>query len=787
MALDRVQRKIAVILAADAVGYSRLMGADEEGTLATLRAHRQVIDRLIEQHDGRVFGSAGDSVVAEFASPVEAVRCATEIQFELDRQNADLPEPRRMRFRIGINLGDVVVEGNNLMGDGVNVAARLEALAPAGGVCISEAVYAQARDKLSLEFVDLGEHQVKNIARPVHAYRVPLASEEQVRSPFRGLNVFEFENADLFFGRARAIAACVQRLEQQAAHGKAFLLIYGMSGSGKSSLMRAGLLPWITRPDAVAGIDFWRRCLIRPSEGSDAIVSLAAGLLREGALPELACEPAMLAQLVRSSPERALALVRQALAKSATAAGSARSQVRLVVAIDQMEELFTTEEVPASRELLVRVLAAFASSGLVWVVATIRSDFFHRCGEVPGFSALKDGLGSYELLPPTGPEIAQIIREPARTAGLRYEESADRGRLDDVLQEAAAADPRSLPLLEFVLDALYEAGRERRVLTFAAYRALGGLEGAIARRADEVVDALSPDIREVLPPVLRALTTVHPGDETVTGRPVLLSEVAATPARLALVEALVAARLLVSDEDVRGHVFVRVAHEALLSSWPRAGDIVNANKSFLETRARITADAHRWYADSRNRELLLPAGKRLAEGEELLVSRREEIDDRVVEYIEASSGAQSEREEKDRQAERALIEAAEATKRERLEREAEHLEREAERLEREAERRTLAGEAADRLARRTRYAALVAIALAVLAGAGAIAGFWGQHEATLQAERADESAREAMAARDLALRNQSRSLSSISLQLSSAGDSELAILLALEALRRVQP
>ena len=157
--------------------------------------------------------------------------------------------------------------------------------------------------------------------------------------------------------------------------------------------------------------------------------------------------------------------------------------------------------------MLVRLLAAFAGSGLVWVIATIRSDFFHRCGEIPGFSALKDGLGSYELLPPTGPEIAQIIREPARAAGLRYEETADRGRLDDVLQEAAAADPGSLPLLEFVLDALYQAGRERRVLTFAAYRALGGLEGAIARRADEVVDGLPLDIQEALPAALRALTT----------------------------------------------------------------------------------------------------------------------------------------------------------------------------------------------------------------------------------------------------------------------------------------
>ena len=204
-ALDRVHRRLATVLAADAGGYSRPAGRDEEGTLATLRANRQIIDRVIERHKRRVFGSAGDSVIAEFASPVEAVRCATEIQFEVDKQNAELSEASRLRFRIGINLGDVVVEGDNLMGDGVNFAARLKALSHPGGICISEAVYAQARDRLSLEFIDLGEHRMKNIARPVHASRVPLPSEEQVTSPFRGLNPFEFENADLFFGRARAI------------------------------------------------------------------------------------------------------------------------------------------------------------------------------------------------------------------------------------------------------------------------------------------------------------------------------------------------------------------------------------------------------------------------------------------------------------------------------------------------------------------------------------------------------------------------------------------------------
>ncbi|CAN7551148.1 adenylate/guanylate cyclase domain-containing protein [Mesorhizobium amorphae] len=356
---------MATILAADAVGYSRLTSRDEEATLATLRAHRQIIDRLIEQHGGRVFGSAGDSVIADFTSPVEAVRCATEIQVEVDRRNAGLPEANRLRFRIGINLGDVVVEGDNLMGDGVNVAARLEALSRPGGICISDAVYAQARDRLSLDFIDLGEHRLKNIARPVRAYRVPLASEQQVSSPFRGLDVFEFENADLFFGRSRAIAACTERLQQLAASGKAFLLVYGMSGSGKSSLLRAGLLPSITRPGWVAGISLWRRCLIRPSEGPDAVASLTAGLFREGALPELALEltAAELTQLCRSTPDRALAQIRQALGKAAAASGSVPSQLRLIIAIDQMEELFTTEKGPASREALVRLLTALAGSG----------------------------------------------------------------------------------------------------------------------------------------------------------------------------------------------------------------------------------------------------------------------------------------------------------------------------------------------------------------------------------------------------------------------------------------
>ncbi len=166
-----MERRIAAILAADVVGYSRLVGEDEEGTLRMLSACREVIDGLVAEHRGRVFGSAGDSVIAEFASPVEAVRCAVEFQRELGKRNTNLPDDRRMEFRVGINVGDVVAEGDDLLGDGVNVAARLESLANPGSICLSGTAYDYIIGKVDAVFADGGEHKVKNIARPVKVWR----------------------------------------------------------------------------------------------------------------------------------------------------------------------------------------------------------------------------------------------------------------------------------------------------------------------------------------------------------------------------------------------------------------------------------------------------------------------------------------------------------------------------------------------------------------------------------------------------------------------------------------
>jgi adenylate cyclase len=167
-----VERKLTAILCADVYGYSRLMGGDEEATLLTLTAHRKIIDSLIERHHGRFVNSAGDSVLAEFASVVEAVNCAVDIQTALKAENAKLPPERRMEFRIGVNLGDVMVEGDQIYGDGINIAARLESLADPGGICISGKVHEEIRSKLPLGYEDNGEQTVKNIARPLRVWRV---------------------------------------------------------------------------------------------------------------------------------------------------------------------------------------------------------------------------------------------------------------------------------------------------------------------------------------------------------------------------------------------------------------------------------------------------------------------------------------------------------------------------------------------------------------------------------------------------------------------------------------
>ena len=184
MTTHQTKRKLAAVLAADIAGYSRLMGADEESTLARLKLlRRELIDPKSKQHHGRIVKTTGDGILIEFLSVVDAVRCAIELQEGMLERNADLPQEERIEFRVGVNLGDVMIEGRDLYGDGVNIAARLEALARPGGICISRTVLNHARDKLPFDVEDAGEQLLKNIARPVHVYRIIINPARPAATP----------------------------------------------------------------------------------------------------------------------------------------------------------------------------------------------------------------------------------------------------------------------------------------------------------------------------------------------------------------------------------------------------------------------------------------------------------------------------------------------------------------------------------------------------------------------------------------------------------------------------
>src|SRR6516225_3151375 len=181
---ERVERRLAAILAVDVAGYSRLMGEDEEGTLAALHAvRRELSDPKIAEHRGRIVKTTGDGLLVEFASVVDAVRCAVEVQLEMIARNASAPAGRRIEFRMGVNVGDIIIEDGDIFGDGVNIAARLEGLAKPGGICLSAAAHEQVRDRLDLAYDDLGEQQVKNITRPVRTYAVALGASSRASLP----------------------------------------------------------------------------------------------------------------------------------------------------------------------------------------------------------------------------------------------------------------------------------------------------------------------------------------------------------------------------------------------------------------------------------------------------------------------------------------------------------------------------------------------------------------------------------------------------------------------------
>jgi serine/threonine protein kinase/tetratricopeptide (TPR) repeat protein len=519
----------------------------------------------------------------------------------------------------------------------------------------------------------------------------PENSDRRVRrwlsSPFRGLNVFDFEHAPIFCGRTKAIGDVLDALDKQFRAQRPFVLVVGASGSGKSSLIRAGVLPLLAQPETIEGIGLWRWAVTRPGaggSGGDCFDALAASLLEPVALPilqDLESRDAIrnLAQELREHSSSVALRVRDALDHAARAWKSERShrltererhlreserldeadlirkqndvleipKARLALVVDQLEELFTSSFSIEIRQNYISAIAGLVRSGRVFVLAALRSDFYPSYQEYPELTELTKPSGKFDLRPPSPFEIGSMIRLPAEAAGLQFEFERRTGqRLDEALRDAASTTPESLPLLEHILSLLYDeqAVRSDGLLRWSDYKELGELKGALARHAESVYAALEPHEQGAFPLAMRYLVALGQGEEevpnrrTVPYRDFIGSEGSRgyIDGAKGFVDLFIENRLLVADTDPQGEVTVSVAHEALLREWQRVKDWLAENRDFLRMRDRLDASRKLWLGRGKQKDDLLRPGLPLAEGEKLAKDFGASLSREQKNYVDAS-------------------------------------------------------------------------------------------------------------------------------------------------------
>lgn len=458
-------------------------------------------------------------------------------------------------------------------------------------------------------------------------------------SPYRGLEVFDASHRDIYFGRTQALGELMKRMrdtETGAREGRPqtrFLLVQGMSGNGKSSLVRAGLLP-LLEGRALEGIGLWRQAVIKPSDGSangtHVVGTLAAALMQ--ALPALVQsygDAELLAERLRNAPSESAARLDGYLAQEATKAELKTEQIRLVIFVDQLEELFEATVSPEDRLTFAAALKALSREGRIWIVATLRSDFVSRLeDQVDLMSLIAEGR-TYLLGPPREDELADMIREPARAAGLEWERR-DGVSLDQTILRDATGSPESLPLLEYALERLYE-GRNGRQLIYAAYENTGGLKGGIAATAETLLTT-QQYAPEAFTRLMRALVSVNDAG-TATRRYALLSEFPGYGSEQDLLGALIERRLCVTDRRGASPI-VSFAHEALIQYWPRAVDWLKAEAGLLQTRELAVREALLWEGNKKSDAWLAGSDKVLVF--QALESAKVAVPDSVNAYIARS-------------------------------------------------------------------------------------------------------------------------------------------------------
>ncbi|MEQ7329524.1 winged helix-turn-helix domain-containing protein [Xanthomonas campestris pv. campestris] len=468
-------------------------------------------------------------------------------------------------------------------------------------------------------------------------------------SPYVGLRAFDPDHAEVFFGRSHAIAQVLAAVRAQLQSQRALVLLSGASGCGKTSLLRAGVVPLLAQPGGLDGLQAVAvaYCSLAACRGGDVADTLTRALAEWAADGRAVFSAAQMATCTQwlTQPAALHAAIAEAMRHAAPARETVQTHRHLLLVIDHAEALVATPGITAQdRAACTALLQALCSSAHVAVLMATRSDFYPRLIEaVPELVELKRGDGHVDLLPPRDGEIGQIIRVPAAMAGLRFEEDHDSAsRLDDVLRDATARQPDALPLLQHLLQALHERRSDDGLLTFAAYRALGGLEGALAHHAEQTFRALPAPAQAALGDVLTQVSVIHPDSAAVTARRAVWSALPDASGARALVDAFVQARLFVS-ELVAGEPGFAVAHEALLRQWPRASEWIHENRRLLQARKRLQLAAQRWASEGRRDDHLLNSGRPLSEAREAARRMPQDLDALDLAFLHACERAHRQR------------------------------------------------------------------------------------------------------------------------------------------------
>ena len=477
----------------------------------------------------------------------------------------------------------------------------------------------------------VGYKLIELVSLPENYRRMP--TERWTKgSPYVGLSAFDADHASVFCGRSRIVADLLRAMRVQIENQRRFVLIVGASGCGKTSLLRAGAIPLLTKPD---GFDGLRALSVTTCDlaanGRDPLISLTAALAawtlddRPVFPPQT---PDQLKALLIKTPEMIAGFVIEAFQRHFKNDLDEHRFAHLLLTVDHAEALVATTDIDANaRDAFAGVLQALCACPHVLVTMITRGDFYLKLIEtLPALAECKAGDGHLDVIAPRYGEIGEIIRSPAWKADLSFETDPEtRTRLDDALRDAA--------LSQHTLQTLYERRNDQRQLTFAAYNDIGGLEGAIAHRAEEVFATLPESEQKCLDAVLAKLIVIHPDNDVVSAR---RTEVDAFDKNaFALIDTFIKARLFVSDGH-NGHRVFGVIHEALLRRWPRAVEWSQDNRRLLQAKARLQRAAARWVEEGRRDDHLLNPGRPLAEAREVERCFADEITDDERSLLRAS-------------------------------------------------------------------------------------------------------------------------------------------------------